>query len=101
MQAHPISPLGPVKVAITMDDMLMWRGVPVPQNYSALGIASAFYAGILMLFCRVQERTIMESFSIRFQNEELWLVPEVASGSMGEEHRYESPQIQTFVFYVQ
>jgi signal transduction histidine kinase len=39
--------------------------------YSALGIASAFYAGILMLFCRVQERTILESFSIRFQNEEL------------------------------
>lgn len=39
--------------------------------YGALGIASAFYAGILMLFCRVQERTIMESFAIRFQNEEL------------------------------
>ena len=38
---HPVSPLGPVKVAITMDDMLLWRGVPVPKNYSSLGIARA------------------------------------------------------------
>lgn len=35
----PISPLGKVKLAITMDDMLLWRGVPVPKNYSSLGIA--------------------------------------------------------------
>jgi len=34
----------------------------------------------------------------RFQTEDLWLVPEVVSG---DEHRYESQQIQTFVFYVQ
>ncbi len=39
MDTKPISPLGPVKLAITMDDMLMWRGVPVPRNYSSLGIA--------------------------------------------------------------
>ena len=39
--SHPISPLGPVKLAITMDDMLLWRGVPVPKNYTSLGIARA------------------------------------------------------------
>ena len=38
---HPISPLGPVKLAITMDDMLLWRGVPVPKNYTSLGITRA------------------------------------------------------------
>ena len=38
---HPISPLGPVKVAISMDDMLMWRGSPVPKNYSSHSIARA------------------------------------------------------------
>lgn len=41
MQGHPISPLGKVKLAITMDDMLMWRGLPVPKGYSALGIAQS------------------------------------------------------------
>ena len=41
MESHPISPLGPVKLAITMDDMLLFRGVPVPKNYSCLGIARA------------------------------------------------------------
>lgn len=39
--SHPISPLGAVKLAITMDDMLLWRGVPVPKNYTSLGIARA------------------------------------------------------------
>ena len=46
MASHPISPLGPVKVAITMDDMLMWRGVPVPKNYSSLGIARAMTSAL-------------------------------------------------------
>lgn len=41
MQGHPISPLGKVKLAITMDDMLMWRGLPVPKGYSPLGIAQS------------------------------------------------------------
>ena len=41
MESHPISPLGPVKLAITMDDMLLFRGVPVPKNYSCRGIARA------------------------------------------------------------
>lgn len=41
MNTQPISPLGPVKLAITMDDMLMWREAPVPKHYSPLGIARA------------------------------------------------------------
>jgi len=41
MQGHPISPLGKVKLAITMDDMLMWRGLPVPKGYTPLGIAQS------------------------------------------------------------
>ena len=41
MQSHPVSPLGPVKLAITMDDMLLFRGVPMPKGYSSLGIARA------------------------------------------------------------
>ena len=47
MALHPISPLGPVKLAITMDDMLMWRGVPVPKNYSSLGIAKSMTAALM------------------------------------------------------
>jgi hypothetical protein len=30
-----------VKLAITMDDMLLFRGVPVPKNYSCRDIARA------------------------------------------------------------
>ncbi len=41
MEQHPISPLGKVKLAITMDDMLMWRGLPVPAGYTPLGIAQS------------------------------------------------------------
>jgi peptidoglycan/xylan/chitin deacetylase (PgdA/CDA1 family) len=41
MDTHPISPLGPVKLAITMDDMLLFRGVPMPKGYSSVAIASA------------------------------------------------------------
>jgi hypothetical protein len=38
MEAHPVSQLGPVKLAITMDDLLLWRGTPAPKNHSSLGI---------------------------------------------------------------
>ena len=42
MQGHPISPLGPMKLAITMDDMLLFRaGVPMPESHSSPGIARA------------------------------------------------------------
>ena len=42
MEAQPISPLGPVKLAITMDDMLLFRGgVPMPKSHTSLGIARA------------------------------------------------------------
>ena len=43
---HPISPLGPVKLAITMDDLLLFRGVPMPKNYSSLGIARAMTSAL-------------------------------------------------------
>ena len=40
MEAHSISPLGPVRLAVTMDDMLLFRdGVPMPKGHSSLGIA--------------------------------------------------------------
>ena len=40
MEQRPISPLGRVKLAITMDDMLLFRdGVPMPKGHSSLGIA--------------------------------------------------------------
>ncbi len=38
------------------------------SGHIALGVASACYAGILLLFCRVQARTIDEGFRIRFEN---------------------------------
>ena len=37
----PISPLGKVKLAITMDDMLLFRGVPMPPGHSSLAIAQS------------------------------------------------------------
>ena len=40
-------------------------------GYPALGIASAGFAAILMLFCRVQARTIRDGFQIRFENRAL------------------------------
>jgi peptidoglycan/xylan/chitin deacetylase (PgdA/CDA1 family) len=38
----PISPLGPLKVAVTVDDMLLFRGVPYAPGYSARGNTHAF-----------------------------------------------------------
>ena len=40
-------------------------------GYPALGIASAGYAAILILFCRVQAHTIRDGFRIRFENRAL------------------------------
>jgi signal transduction histidine kinase len=40
-------------------------------GYPALGVASAGYAAILILFCRVQARTIRDGFRIRFENRAL------------------------------
>lgn len=40
--SHPISPLGPVKVAVTVDDMLLFRGSPLPPGYDLMGNARAF-----------------------------------------------------------
>jgi peptidoglycan/xylan/chitin deacetylase (PgdA/CDA1 family) len=45
-ETHPISPLGKVKLAITMDDMLLFRGVPMPRGYSSLAIAQAMTAAL-------------------------------------------------------
>lgn len=38
----PISPLGPLKVAVTVDDMLQFRGVPYAQGYDAMRVNKAF-----------------------------------------------------------
>jgi peptidoglycan/xylan/chitin deacetylase (PgdA/CDA1 family) len=43
---HPISPLGPVKMAITIDDMLLFRGVPTPPRYTPFGNARAISSAL-------------------------------------------------------
>ncbi len=43
---HPISPLGPVKVAVTFDDILLFRGFPMPPGYDLLGNARTFSRGL-------------------------------------------------------
>jgi len=40
-------------------------------EYVALGTASLFYMLILLLFCRVQHRSVTESMQIRFENADL------------------------------
>jgi signal transduction histidine kinase/CheY-like chemotaxis protein len=40
-------------------------------EYVALGTASLFYMLILLLFCRVQNKSVVESMLIRFENAEL------------------------------
>jgi signal transduction histidine kinase/CheY-like chemotaxis protein len=37
----------------------------------ALGVASLFFALIMVMFCRVQHRTVVEGFQVRFENVEL------------------------------
>jgi peptidoglycan/xylan/chitin deacetylase (PgdA/CDA1 family) len=47
MDEQPMSPSGPLKLAITMDDMLLFRlGTPLPPRYSSLGIARAMTAAL-------------------------------------------------------
>jgi len=41
METLPISPLGPVKLAITMDDLLLFRGAPYPPRYTPMGIVQS------------------------------------------------------------
>jgi len=40
-------------------------------SYVTLGVASLFYMGILLAFCRVQNRSVTESMQIRFENADL------------------------------
>lgn len=40
-------------------------------GHIALGIASILFVGIMVLFCRVQYRTLMDGFLIRFENADL------------------------------
>jgi len=40
-------------------------------SYITLGVASLFYMGILLAFCRVQNRSVTESMQIRFENADL------------------------------
>ncbi|HEX3776058.1 MAG TPA: hybrid sensor histidine kinase/response regulator [Polyangiaceae bacterium] len=40
-------------------------------EYVALGVASLFYMAILLAFCRVQHRSLVESIQIRFENADL------------------------------
>lgn len=40
-------------------------------EYVALGTASLFYMLILLLFCRVQNKSVLESMQIRFENADL------------------------------
>jgi peptidoglycan/xylan/chitin deacetylase (PgdA/CDA1 family) len=41
-ELHPISPSGRVKVAITFDDILLFRGSPLPQGYDLMSNVRAF-----------------------------------------------------------
>ena len=40
-------------------------------GHIALGVASVFFALIMTMFCRVQHRTLVEGFRMRFENAEL------------------------------
>ncbi len=46
-------------------------------EYVALGTASLFYMLILLLFCRVQNRSVTESMQIRFENADLILALQI------------------------
>ena len=45
--------------------------------YDVLGLASIGYSGILVMFCRVQNRELKEGFAIRFENSRLLAALEV------------------------
>jgi signal transduction histidine kinase len=52
--------------------MVMLRMIGIGDaGHIAFGIASVFFTGIMVLFCRVQYRTLMDGFRIRFENAEL------------------------------
>jgi hypothetical protein len=34
-----IESIGPLKLALSMDELFLWRGTPMASGYSALGIA--------------------------------------------------------------
>jgi signal transduction histidine kinase/CheY-like chemotaxis protein len=56
----------PIFSAVMLRTLLIGRA-----EYIALGVASLFYLGILLLFCRVQHRSVLESIQIRFENLDL------------------------------
>ncbi len=60
-------------------------------DFLALGLASAAYAGILTLFCRVQGASIRESLRVRFENREL-LVKLAAQTAAAESARAQAEQ---------
>ena len=56
----------PVFGAVLIKLALTGRG-----DFTALGLASAAFAGILTLFCRVQHASIRDALRVRFENREL------------------------------
>ena len=60
-------------------------------DFLALGLASAAFAGILTLFCRVQGASIRDSLRVRFENAEL-LVKLAAQTSAAESARAQAEQ---------
>lgn len=43
---EPISPLGPVRLAVSMDDLFLWPDMPVAPGYDHLGITRAMTAAM-------------------------------------------------------
>ena len=60
-------------------------------DFLALGLASAAFAGILTLFCRVQSASIRDSLRVRFENRDL-LVRLAAQTSAAESARAQAEQ---------
>jgi len=42
--ASRVEPIGPLKMALTVDDLFLWRGTPMSSGYNAAGIARAITA---------------------------------------------------------
>ena len=58
--------------------MVMLRMLLIGEYaYTVLGIASLGYSGILVMFCRVQNRELEDGFAIRFENRRLLAALEV------------------------
>ncbi len=58
--------------------LVMLRFLLIGQYaYDVLGLASIGYSGILVMFCRVQNRELKEGFAIRFENRRLLAALEV------------------------